>query len=189
MTKENTLSHKLRLLLIMLVVIILDQLSKWMVTELVIRTAKNEEPVDIISWLARAPERLGPERIEVLPFYNLVMVWNEGISFGVFNNGAAHELMPLILAGFSILLSFAFMLWMFSTKDRLTALSLALIVGGALGNVIDRLRFGAVIDFFDFHIAGLHWPAFNFADSCIVIGVLALIISSFFFEKKASSPP
>lgn len=178
---------KLRLLAIMAAVIVIDQISKWLITEFVIRTAQGGEPLGLLRWMLDAPERLGPASIEVLPFYNLVMVWNEGVSFGVFNSGDMHALMPLILSGFALALSFAFMLWMFSTKDRLTALSLALIVGGALGNVIDRLRFGAVIDFLDFHVAGYHWPAFNFADSCIVLGVLALIAGSFFFEKKASS--
>lgn len=184
----QTLTQKFSYLLIIASVIALDQLSKWTITELVIRMSKGEKPIDLWSWFMNAPERLGPTSIEVLPFYNLVMVWNEGVSFGLFNNDQAHAAMPLILSGFSLVLSFAFMLWMFSTKDRLTALSLALIVGGALGNVIDRLRFGAVIDFLDIHVAGFHWPAFNLADSCIVLGVAALVLGSLFFEKKTSAP-
>lgn len=184
----QTLSQKIASLLIVFTVIVLDQFSKWMITELVIRTSSGDQPINLLSWLSNAPERLDATQVEVLPFYNLVMVWNEGISFGLFNDGQIHEAMPLILSGFSLLLSFAFMLWMFSTKDRLTALSLALIVGGALGNVIDRLRFGAVIDFLDFHVAGFHWPAFNLADSCIVLGVAALVLGSLFFEKKTSAP-
>lgn len=184
---KNAVSFKQKLtsLFIMFAVLVTDQLSKWMVTELAIRPhLNNEAPINLIGWLMHAPERLGAASIEILPFYNLVMVWNEGVSFGLMKTG--HEWMPLILSGFSLALAFAFMLWMLSTKDRLTALALALIVGGALGNVIDRLRFGAVIDFMDVHVAGLHWPAFNFADSCIVLGVGVLILSSFFFQKGAS---
>lgn len=170
------------------VVALADQLSKWTMTELVIRTSQGQPPIPLFPWLMDAPERLGPARIEVLPFYNLVMVWNEGVSFGVFNTGESHALMPLILSGFSLALSFIFMLWMFSAKDRTTVLALILIIGGAIGNVYDRLRFGAVIDFLDFHIGSIHWPAFNLADSFIVLGVMALIASSLFFEKNASSP-
>ncbi|HRQ61137.1 MAG TPA: signal peptidase II [Alphaproteobacteria bacterium] len=185
MSNPIPLSRKLLSLCIVLAVIVLDQLSKWAVTELAIRPRLGgEEPIGLINWLMQAPERLGHASIEILPFYNLAMVWNEGVSFGMMKTG--HELMPLILAGFSLALSFAFMLWMFATRDKLTALSLALIVGGALGNVIDRMRFGAVIDFMDVHAAGYHWPAFNFADSCIVLGVGVLILSSFFFQKGAS---
>jgi signal peptidase II len=177
--------QKLAGLLTIALVVAIDQFSKWTITEMVMRTATGKPPVDFLSWLMTAPERLPAARFEVLPFYNIVMVWNEGVSFGLFNNMDVP--MPLILSAFSLLLSFAFLLWMFQTRSPVTALSLALVTGGALGNVIDRMRFGAVIDFLDVHIGTLHWPAFNFADSCIVIGVLLLIVHSLFFEKKPSS--
>ena len=64
-------------------------------------------------------------------------------------------------------------------KDTLTRVSLSLIAGGAAGNLVDRIRFGTVIDFLDFHLKGLHWPAFNVADSCITIGVILAIINAF----------
>lgn len=181
--------RKLACLAVIALTILIDQISKWVMTELVFRPMSGEKSINFFTWITDAPERLGPAKAESLPFYNLVMVWNEGVSFGLFNQGGVPESMPLILSGFALALSFGFILWMLATKDRLTALALALIVGGALSNVIDRLRFGAVIDFVDVHIAGYHWPAFNLADSCIVLGVAALLLGSLFFEKKASSRP
>ncbi len=72
------------------------------------------------------------------------------------------------------------LVWLFRTRRVLPALALGLIVGGALGNVIDRLRLGAVFDFIDVHLAGYHWPAFNLADSALSIGVVLLIIDGLF---------
>jgi signal peptidase II len=71
-------------------------------------------------------------------------------------------------------------------ETRLAALSLAAIIGGALGNVIDRVRFGAVVDFLDFHVLGYHWPAFNVADSAITVGAAILILESLF--NKGEKP-
>jgi signal peptidase II len=70
-------------------------------------------------------------------------------------------------------------------EHKLLSLALALVMGGALGNVIDRLRFGAVVDFLDFHFAGWHWPAFNVADSAITVGVLLLVLHSFIHKEPA----
>lgn len=171
--------------MVIVLVILADQLSKWAVTEKVIRPMGEHASFGFFSWLAAAPERLPPARIEIVPFFNIVMVWNEGVSFGLFNN--LDVPIPVLLSAFSLLFSLAFVIWMLRTQSCATALSLALIVGGALGNVIDRLRFGAVVDFLDFYIGAWHWPAFNLADSCIVLGVLGLIVYSLFFEKRPSS--
>ncbi|MGB0720480.1 MAG: signal peptidase II, partial [Bdellovibrionales bacterium] len=96
---------------------------------------------------------------------------------------------PYLLVGLSFVIVIGFLVWMFRTRDKVHQTGIALIIGGALGNVIDRFRFGAVFDFLDFHIADLHWPAFNVADSCICVGVFILMIYAFLFEKTASSAP
>lgn len=119
-----------------------------------------------------------PQPIEVTPFFNIVLAWNRGVSFGLF--GHESDLGPILLTLLAFVISAALLVWMRRAEDRLTVIALGLIVGGALGNVIDRMRFGAVTDFLDFHAFGYHWPAFNVADSAICIGAAILIGSSLF---------
>lgn len=120
--------------------------------------------------------------IEVTGFFNLVMVWNFGVSFGLFASGA--DLMPYILVLLSLVISGALIAWAWRSASSFQALSVGLVVGGAVGNIIDRLRFGAVADFLDFHLAGWHWPAFNVADCCIVVGVCLLLIDGLFAKPQ-----
>ena len=122
-----------------------------------------------------------PRAIEVLPFFNLVLVWNQGISFGMLQTGAEIGRWALIaLAGVVC----GMLLVMFrDTTSRPAIIAVGLVVGGAVGNVIDRLVHGAVVDFIDLHAAGLHWPAFNIADSAIVIGAGLLILDSLTANK------
>jgi signal peptidase II len=130
----------------------------------------------------------GPRAIEVLPFFNLVTVWNYGISFGLFNTGSASG--SVVFVGLALAIVVALLVWLRSVTAPLIAVALGLVIGGAIGNVIDRLRFGAVFDFLDFHVAGWHWPAFNVADSAICVGVFLLCIDALFLTqasaKKAS---
>lgn len=111
--------------------------------------------------------------IEVSSFFNLVMVWNYGVSFGMFSEPGSSTVWLLI--GVAVLIVGILGYWLTKTTDRLLGIAFGLVIGGALGNVIDRLRFGAVADFFDFHVMGYHWPAFNIADSAICIGVAILL--------------
>ena len=111
--------------------------------------------------------------ITVLPFFNLVKVWNRGISFGMFNS-LAHA--QWLLSGMAIIITFILLRWLWRTDDRLTAAALCLVIGGAVGNTIDRLRYGGVADYLDFHAFGYHWPAFNLTDCAIVGGVLVLLL-------------
>lgn len=117
--------------------------------------------------------------IEVTPFFNLVMVWNRGVSFGMFSE----QNQPLLLICLSLVICGVLLVWLFKAESRAVALAIGLVIGGALGNVIDRVRFGAVADFFDFYIENWHWPAFNIADSCIFIGVVVLCIDSMFMHR------
>lgn len=119
--------------------------------------------------------------IEVFSYFNLVYVWNRGVSFGMFNQIENAQLI-LSLLQFSIALILSF--WLYNNQKLHISWALGLIIGGAFGNLIDRVRNGAVADFLDFHIAAYHWPAFNLADSFVFIGVMILIFEDLIFKKK-----
>lgn len=138
----------------------LDQFSKWAMLELV--GIEHNPP------------------LELAPFFNIVMVWNHGISFGLF----AGQRVPVALVASSLIITCILLGWLYKNASLLTAFALGCVIGGALGNVIDRLRFGAVVDFLDFHIGQYHWPAFNVADSTIFIGVVLLCAGSMFSGNK-----
>ncbi len=167
-----------------------DQVSKWYVMEHVLRPQFNGMqtgqleivPPGFVEWYKAPPERLAPAEVGVLPVFNVVSVWNKGISFGMFNRASAHG--PTILIGLASGIALIFLIWLFRNPDKIQSLGIAMVIGGALGNMIDRLRFGAVFDFLDFHAFDYHWPAFNIADSGVVLGVAVLVLHSFLFEKK-----
>jgi signal peptidase II len=114
---------------------------------------------------------------EVLPvtgFFNLVLVFNSGAAFSFLSDAGGWQkwffiVLALVISGWLV--------WEIRrhAAERLLPLAFSLVLGGALGNVIDRLRFGAVVDFLDFHAAGWHWPVFNVADSAITVGVVLLL--------------
>ena len=136
----------------------------------------------LTKWLVLGAFRPGEVR-ELTPFFNLVLVFNKGAAFS-FLAGAGGWQTPL-LAGFALLASVivGVLIWR-NTGKRLFCLGLALILGGALGNLIDRVRFGQVVDFLDVHALGWHWPAFNVADSGICVGAVLLIVESFLGDEK-----
>lgn len=120
-------------------------------------------------------------RIEVTPFLDLVFVKNLGISYGV----GAGFVGQSALAAFAILASFAMAVWLArGGSSRLMAVSLGLIIGGAIGNAIDRLHIGGVADFFSLHAFGFYWYVFNIADVAIVAGVIGLLYDSFGPSRK-----
>lgn len=163
-----------------------DQWSKWFITERYFRPRSFEADgpsLDFFKWLVLRPqERLPFHRTEITSFFDLVMVWNKGVSFGMFSGD--HEFMPYVLMFFALLLSGVFVLWLWRATSWLAAISLSMIIAGAVSNVWDRVRFRAVVDFLDFHLNDLHWPAFNIADSAIVIGVAGLAFYTLFLEPK-----
>lgn len=120
--------------------------------------------------------------ITVTPFFNLVTVWNPGISFGMLQDVPQGQ---WVLSGIAIIVVIALLSWLRKVNDRYTATALGLIIGGAMGNIIDRVRFSAVFDYLDFHAFGYHWPAFNLPDSFIFIGVALLLIGSFHHKSKS----
>ncbi|MDA0228967.1 MAG: signal peptidase II [Proteobacteria bacterium] len=123
-----------------------------------------------------------PRRVELLGFLDLVPVENRGISFGLFR-GEGNTGVWLISA-FALIICLCLGLWMSRVSRRWPAVALGLIIGGALGNVIDRLRLGWVIDFIDFHVSTWHWPAFNMADAAITVGVAIMLIDGLFGTAK-----
>ena len=139
--------------------ILLDQLSKWAILERVMVPARE---------------------IPVTGFFNLVLTCNTGVSFGLFGSDSAA--MPWVLSGLSLAIVVGLLVWLRRQPRRLAELAIGLIVGGAIGNVIDRMRFGCVVDFLDIHAAGWHWPAFNVADSAITVGVVLLLIDGLFLD-------
>lgn len=124
----------------------------------------------------------------VTSFFNLVLVYNSGAAFSFLAGAGGWQ------KWFFVVLALAISLWLVSllrshAQERLLPTSLALILGGAIGNVIDRLRFDAVVDFLDFHLAGYHWPAFNVADSAITVGVALMLWHQFRYGKETEKSP
>jgi signal peptidase II len=148
-------------------IVLADQLTKWLVLS-----------------------RFAPgEALELTGFFNLILVFNKGAAFSLLANAPGWQT-PLLVAfalGAALIVS---VLLVRSAGRRAFCAGLALILGGALGNVIDRLRFGYVVDFLDLHAAGWHWPAFNVADSAITIGAALLILDGFrHHEKRVGASP
>lgn len=133
------------------------------------------------NWLLTGPMQ-EPQVIEVTPFFNIVSAHNKGVSFSLFWISA--ETGPWILSGVALAISLGLLVWLTRVQHRLVAVGIGLIIGGALGNVIDRLRFGAVFDFLDFYLGSYHWPAFNLADSSIFLGVVALLWDGLFHGQE-----
>ena len=119
-------------------------------------------------------------------FFNIFLVWNNGISFSMLSSLASHsQLVRWGLVAFASVIVLYLIHLLKKEKNGVTKFSYILIIAGAIGNIIDRIRYGAVIDFLDFHIEIRHWPAFNMADVLICVGVFLLIFHSIFFHKKA----
>jgi signal peptidase II len=141
---------------------VLDQAVKWWILEVVMQP---------------------PRTLEVTPFFNLVMAWNRGVSFSLFANDAA--VMPYALSALAAVIVAFLAVWLRRADRPFTAACIGLVIGGAVGNVIDRLRFGAVADFLDFHAMGYHYPAFNVADMGISVGVVLLLLDGLFGRRGA----
>lgn len=160
-------------------IIIVDQLSKWWITEYILRPLRGEEPVTLWQWIIDAPARVGFASVSVMSNFNLTMVWNEGVSFGMMQGSNI-----LFLTGLALVISAILLYCLMKSETVFEAVSYGMIIGGAMGNVIDRLRFGAVADFFDVYVGTYHWPAFNIADACITIGVVFLLVQGLFMHQE-----
>lgn len=146
---------------LMAFIVLCDQFTKWWIVEHVMQ-----------------PPAVHP----VASFLNLVLVWNKGITFG-FLNSLNHDIMKYVLITVAVIILGLLGRWLWQTSSTLIALGLGCVMGGALGNVIDRVRYGAVVDFLDFYIVDFnnqahHWYAFNIADAAIVTGVGLLLLDN-----------
>jgi signal peptidase II len=125
-------------------------------------------------WILGVFAAPGERAVPVTGFFNLALVWNRGMSFGLFNNGATANAMIFSLLAAAIV--GALLIWLWRASSALVGGAIGLVIGGAIGNVVDRLRLGAVVDFLDVHVGLWHWPAFNVADSAICVGVGLMLI-------------
>jgi signal peptidase II len=152
-------------------IVALDQLSKWIV----------------LGPLAFSPPecrtlRLGCGAIEVSPVFDLTMVWNRGISFGLFQAEAGYGRWALVAFAAAVAVALGF--WLVRVRRPFAAIALGCVIGGAIGNLIDRARFGAVVDFLDF--SGLYFPwVFNVADAAINVGA-AFLVLEILLERRAA---
>ena len=125
--------------------------------------------------------------VAVTSFFDLVLVWNHGISYGLIPQQGVAGRWGLILFAFGASLALA--VWLARLTSPLAAVSIGLIIGGAIGNAIDRIAYGAVADFFSLHAFGYQWYVFNIADTAIVAGVVGLLYESLFRgHKKVGNP-
>lgn len=150
-------------LFISMLALVADQISKHFVFRFVL---ENGSPYDVCDYL------------------NIVSAFNKGVSFSMFDNGGLWGRVILILFALGVIIFL--LLWMKDETSRFVRIALGLIIGGALGNVIDRLRMGAVYDFLDFHYGSYHWPAFNVADTLICVGAFFIILHAICHRKKVS---
>lgn len=141
--------------LIAIVVIVLDQVSK----------------LAAVKYLIRHP-------IELTSFLNLALVFNQGAAFGLLSNASGWQNMLFVIIAIVVSLFIVTMVRRLGANDVQVLVGLMLILGGAVGNVIDRLRHGYVVDFIDVHYDHWHWPAFNMADSAITMGAILLVLDA-----------
>ena len=137
------------------------------------------------AWMLGPFEIAETGRLAIAPFLDLILVWNRGVSYGLLTQDNDLGRWLLIALGLAGALLFGW--WLRTTRALLPALALGLVIGGALSNVIDRLVYGAVLDFLDVHAAGYHWPAFNLADSAISVGIVLLLAESLFPRRAVPS--
>lgn len=144
-----------------LIILAADQGSKW--------------------WILNGLDLPARGSVRLLPVLDLVMVWNHGVTFGLLNGLGAWSAILLTIVALAIVTALA--IWLRRTDSRVAAIALGAIAGGAIGNVIDRLRFGAVVDFIHAHVGRWSWYVFNVGDAAIVCGVIALLIVSQFSAR------
>ncbi len=140
---------------IMLLAFLVDQGSKWLILHHIMQP---------------------PQVIDLLPFLNLRLGFNTGVSFGLFQD--VFDEWPLALAGAKLVIVGGLIIWAMLSEQAAERIGLSLIAGGALGNIVDRWRQGAVTDFLDLHWRGWHWPTFNMADVAITAGAALIMLSA-----------
>ena len=162
MFNRNTHESFFQFLAIFILLIIIDQSTK--------------------VYIAKIMMKNNFENIKLFSFLNITFVRNTGISFGLFSDGGL--IGRYFFTSFSMIVGSLLFIMSIFNKEKLVQVSLIFISSGAIGNAVDRIYFGGVIDFIDFFIYNFHWPAFNFADIFITVGVFLLLIESFFKKGR-----
>ena len=162
MYKNQSYKYFLNLISIFILLILLDQSTKIYVAKIMINN--------------------NFQNIEIFPFLNITFVRNTGISFGLFSDGGIFN--RYFFTALAMIIGTTLLIIALFNPEKLIQISLLFISGGAIGNAIDRVYFGGVIDFIDFFIYNIHWPAFNFADIFITVGVFFLLFENFFRKIK-----
>ena len=157
MYKNQSYKYFLNLISIFILLILLDQSTKIYVAKIMINN--------------------NFQNIEIFPFLNITFVRNTGISFGLFSDGGIFN--RYFFTALAMIIGTTLLIIALFNPEKLIQISLLFISGGAIGNAIDRVYFGGVIDFIDFFIYNIHWPAFNFADIFITVGVFFLLFENF----------
>ena len=134
----------------------------------------------LIKWLVQQSMAYG-QSVEITPFFNWVHVWNKGAAFSLFADGGGWQ--RYFFIAIAIVVSAVLVKLIRDSHQRTEALAYAMVLGGAFGNVIDRVFRGYVVDYLDFHWQSWHWPAFNIADAFIVLGVIMIFVTGFRAEK------
>jgi signal peptidase II len=148
-------------------VLIADQASKW--------------------WVLNVLDLPDLRQLVLLPVLNLTMVWNRGVTFGLLNGLGTWSHFALAAVALAVVVAIG--VWLRRAESSLVAVALGAIAGGAVGNVIDRLRFGAVVDFIHAHVGGWSWYVFNLADAAIVCGVAVLVLDSLLPRARKTRAP
>ncbi|GHF17073.1 lipoprotein signal peptidase [Kordiimonas sediminis] len=149
-------------LLVVCLILIVDQISKW--------------------WILYSFDLPARQSVEILPFFNLTMVWNSSISMGLIPPEWSNKYALIVGTG---LISLWVLIWMLKTGSKREAIALAVVLGGAVGNLIDRIIYGAVVDFVHLHAGGYSFYVFNVADSAITLGVILLLIDGLLADDKS----
>ncbi len=147
-----------------LVIFILDRLSKY--------------------WVLNIIDLPTVGRIDILPFFSLTMVWNKGISLGLFQ--ADDDVGRYFLIGLTAVITVVLLVWLWKETKLLVAFALAMVIGGALGNIWDRVHYGAVADFLHFHVSNYSFYVFNVADSAISLGVVLMLWDALLSPQKST---
>lgn len=127
--------------------------------------------------------------LAVTSWLNLTLAHNEGAAFSLLADAGGWQRWFFTIVAVIISAILLVWLWRLPNRSRLLPVAIALVLGGAIGNLIDRIRFGYVVDFIDVHVQGWHWPAFNLADGVIVLGVILLLIEGFLPRRGPEPPP
>jgi len=135
----------------------------------------------VLAWSANWPD----PTMELTSYLNFVVLWNAGISYGLFPQG---ETGRWVLVAIKVAASLLFAVWLARTQRLLEACALGLLIGGAIGNAVDRMVYGAVFDFVSLHAFGYHWYVFNVADVAVVVGVVVLLYDAI-FTRASKTPP